>query len=81
MRNEQNDLDLGPKKKGRRRACRFCADPEVLMTYRDAKGLVPFLTYNHKIMPRRISRASARSQRMLKVAIKRARYMALLPYS
>jgi small subunit ribosomal protein S18 len=49
--------------------------------WKDAKLLMNFIPERGKILPRRISRASASSQRMLKTAIKRARYMALLSYS
>lgn len=49
--------------------------------WKDAKLLMNFIPERGKILPRRISRAGARSQRMLKTAIKRARYMALLSYS
>ena len=49
--------------------------------WKDVKLLMNFIPERGKILPRRISRAGARSQRMLKTAIKRARYMALLIYS
>src|SRR5262245_42176646 len=49
--------------------------------WKDARLLQNFIPERGKILPRRISRASARSQRLLKTAIKRARFMALLPYS
>lgn len=49
--------------------------------WKDFRLLTNFTPERAKILPRRISRANARSQRMLKTAIKRARYMALLPYS
>lgn len=49
--------------------------------WKDVKLLQNFIPERAKILPRRISRAGARSQRMLKTAIKRARFMALLPYS
>ena len=49
--------------------------------WKDFRLLANFTPERAKILPRRISRAGARSQRMLKTAIKRARYMALLPYS
>jgi small subunit ribosomal protein S18 len=49
--------------------------------WKDVKLLQNFIPERGKILPRRISRASARSQRLLKTAIKRARYMALLPYA
>jgi small subunit ribosomal protein S18 len=49
--------------------------------WKDARLLQNFIPERGKILPRRISRASARSQRLLKTAIKRARFMALLPYA
>ena len=49
--------------------------------WKDVKLLQNFIPERGKILPRRISRANARAQRMLKTAIKRARYMALLPYA
>ena len=49
--------------------------------WKDVKLLQNFIPERAKILPRRISRAGARSQRMLKTAIKRARFMALIPYS
>ena len=48
--------------------------------WKDVKLLQNFIPERGKILPRRISRASARSQRLLKTAIQRARFMALLPY-
>jgi small subunit ribosomal protein S18 len=49
--------------------------------WKDVRLLQNFIPERGKILPRRISRASARSQRLLKTAIKRARFMALLPYA
>ena len=49
--------------------------------WKDTRLLMNFIPERGKILPRRISRANARSQRLLKQAIKRARFMALLPYS
>ena len=49
--------------------------------WKDVRLLSNFIPERGKILPRRISRASARSQRLLKTAIKRARFMGLLPYS
>lgn len=48
--------------------------------YKDEKLLSRFLTERGKILPRRLSGISARHQRQLSTAIKRARYLALLPY-
>lgn len=65
----------------RRRVCRFCADSSLCIDYKDAKMLRYFLTERGKIIPRRISDNCAKHQRELTLAIKRARQMALLPYT
>lgn len=71
------------RKKGfvRRKVCRFCADQNLAIDYRDAKTLRLFVTETGKIIPRRISGNCAKHQRPLAIAIKRARILALLPYS
>ena len=72
------------KKKGgfvRRKVCRFCADPSIPIDYKDQKTLRLFVSETGKMIPRRISGNCARHQRPLAIAIKRARQLALLPYS
>ena len=51
-----------------------------IVDYKDEKLLSRFISERGKILPRRLSGVSARHQRQLQVAIKRARYLALLPY-
>ncbi len=65
----------------RRKICRFCADSSLVIDYKDPKTLRYFTTERGKIIPRRISGNCAKHQRILTVAIKRARNMALLPYT
>jgi small subunit ribosomal protein S18 len=65
----------------RRRACRFCTDKEIVIDYKDAKTLKNFVTERGKIVPRRIYGTCAKHQRQLTEAVKRARQLALLPYS
>jgi small subunit ribosomal protein S18 len=65
----------------RRKICRFCADSSLIIDYKDPKTLRYFTTERGKIIPRRISGNCAKHQRMLTVAIKRARNMALLPFT
>ena len=65
----------------RRKVCRFCADSSIEIDYKDTKMLRYFTTERGKIIPRRISGNCAKHQRMLTVAIKRARNIALLPYT
>jgi small subunit ribosomal protein S18 len=61
--------------------CRFCADPNLPIDYKDPKMLVMFTTERGKIIPRRISGNCAKHQRALALAIKRARNIALLPFT
>jgi small subunit ribosomal protein S18 len=63
----------------RRKVCRFCADHNVKIDYKDSRLLHQFITERAKIVPRRISGNCARHQREITRAIKRARNIALLP--
>ena len=65
----------------RRKVCRFCADKELVIDYKDIKALRNFLTERGKIIPSRIYGNCAKHQRELTEAIKRARHIALLPYT
>jgi len=65
----------------RRKVCRFCADSSLVIDYKDFKNLRLFTTERGKIIPRRISGNCAKHQRILTVAIKRARNIALLPFT
>lgn len=64
----------------RRKKCKFCVDKVAHIDYKDFDRLSKHLTERGKIIPRRITGNCARHQRQLTLAIKRARYMALLPY-
>jgi small subunit ribosomal protein S18 len=68
---------FGPKKK---RSCPFTAAGIKHIDYKDLDTLSRFITERGKILPRRITGVSATNQRKLVIAIKRARYMALLPF-
>ena len=65
----------------RKKADRFDIDPSIEIDYKDVKLLRTFLTERGKIIPSRITGNSAKHQRALAVAIKRARHLALLPYT
>lgn len=65
----------------KRKICAFCADKSKDIDYKDVMKLRRFLTERGKIMPRRTSGVCAKHQRQLAMAIKRARHVALLPYS
>ncbi len=64
----------------RKRICRFCENRVSYIDYKDIKKLNKFTTDVGKIIPRRTSGTCAHHQRQLVKAIKRARYLALIPY-
>lgn len=65
---------------GRKKVCYFTKNNIKTIDYKDVDLLKKFISPNGKIIPRRVTGTSAKYQRMLAVAIKRARQMALLPY-
>lgn len=66
---------------GRKRYCRFTAEGIKEIDYKDLDLLKQYVTETGKIVPSRITGTSAKYQRQLATAIKRARYLALLPYT
>ncbi|MFN2492363.1 MAG: 30S ribosomal protein S18 [Pyrinomonadaceae bacterium] len=84
-----DDYDRGRTSQGRggrsrfrrRRICRFCIEKVDIIDFKDARFLGNFIPERGKILPRRISGNCAIHQRMLAEAIKRARNIALLPYT
>ena len=65
----------------RRKFCRFTAEGIKEIDYKDVGLLKDFINENGKIIPARITGTKARYQRQLSLAIKRARFLALLPYT
>ena len=65
----------------RRKYCRFTAEGIEEIDYKDLGLLKAYITETGKIVPSRITGTSANYQRQLSTAIKRARYLALLPYT
>jgi small subunit ribosomal protein S18 len=65
----------------RRKVCRFCVDKMDYVDYKNADLLKTFILDRGKVIPRRITGTCAKHQRWLKVAIKRARNIALLPFA
>lgn len=68
-------------RRGRRRVCSFCVDKAESVDYKDTAKLRKYITERGKILPRRISGNCAKHQRQLTEAIKRARIVALLPFT
>ena len=81
-----NPDSVPPPRRGRRRGCPFCGSgenggPAQTIDYKDPQSLKYFVTERGKVVPRRISGACAKHQRELMLAIKRARNIALLPFT
>lgn len=68
-------------RKAKKKVCAFCADKVEYIDYKDVARLRRFVSERAKILPRRITGTCAKHQRQLTTAIKRARHIALLPFS
>ena len=77
------DDKTGFRRRGpvRRKVCRFCADKDIHIDYKDTRSLSSFITERGKVVPSRITGNCAKHQRQLTTAIKRARAVALLPFT
>jgi small subunit ribosomal protein S18 len=71
----------GAFRRARRRGCSFCSDEALVIDYKDPQSLRYFVTERGKIVPRRISGNCAKHQRTVTLAVKRARNIALLPFT
>ena len=71
----------GRRRQSRKRVCRFCVDKALLIDYKDPQLLKYFISERGKVVPRRISGNCAFHQRKVMLGIKRARNIALLPFT
>jgi len=78
---EADPLGLRRRRGGRKKPPNFTTEPDFEFDYKDPQQLKYFITERGKIVPRRISGLDARQQRELTVAVKRARMIALLPFT
>jgi small subunit ribosomal protein S18 len=82
MSEDRNERRFRPRgRRPRRKVCDFCASKIPYIDYKDSNRLRRYMTERGKIAPRRMSGLCAKHQRQLAVAIKRARAIALLPYT
>jgi len=65
----------------KKKVCRFCKDKDFTLDYKDAKALRPYITERGRIVPRRISGTCAKHQRLVCQEIKRARNLAIIPFT
>jgi len=79
--NKLGSTGGGKMRKAKKRVCNFCIDKIERIDYKDVNRLRKYITERGKIIPRRISGNCAKHQRQLTVAIKRARNIALLPFT
>ena len=70
-----------PKNRKRKKVCQFCVDKVEHIDYKDTAKLRKYISDRAKILPRRMTGTCAMHQRQLTEAIKRARHLALLPYT
>lgn len=75
------DRPMNRGRKARKKVCGFCVDKVENIDYKDIARLRRYMSERGKILPRRVKGTCARHQRELTVAIKRARHLALLPYT
>lgn len=92
-RERDKDRDKGREKDGdkrrgaekrkfiKKRVCRFCADKKLFVDYKNAGALQPFLTERGRLVPRRVSGNCLFHQREVTLAVKRARILALIPFT
>lgn len=86
-RNDKDGFDKGEGKGGMRmrrakkKVCSFCVDKVTDIDYKEVGKVRKYVSEKGKILPRRISGCCAKHQRSLTIAIKRARHIALLPYT
>lgn len=83
--SEKNDRperdNRRPGRKARKKVCAFCVDKVDQIDYKDVAKIKRYVSERAKILPRRVTGTCAHHQRELTVAIKRARHLALLPFS
>ena len=80
--NNNMDDDFNPKfRKVRKKVCALCSDKELVLDYKNPEQLKKFINEKGKILPRRATGACAKHQREITLTIKRARHIAMLPYT
>jgi len=80
-RDRDGDDRRPPQRRRRRKVCSFCVDKVEHIDYKDVPRLQKYISERAKILPRRMTGTCAKHQRTLTTAIKRARQVALLPYT
>ena len=80
--NGNSDEEFNPKfRKMRKKVCSMCANKELVLDFKNTQRLQKYVTERGKILPRRATGACAKHQREITQAVKRARHIAILPYT
>ena len=79
--NKRPERPARPIRKGRKKVCAFCVEKIEKIDYKDTAKLRRYTSERAKILPRRVTGTCAYHQRELTTAIKRARQIALMPYT
>ena len=79
--NRNNDDDFNPKFKKRKKVCPLCKDKNLVLDYKNPDQLRKFINEKGKILPRRATGTCAKHQREVAIEVKRARMMAVLPFT
>ena len=77
----ENYKDKVQRRKPKKKVCQFCVDKAEFIDYKDTAKLRRFVSERSKILPRRITGTCAKHQRQLTTAIKKARHIALVPFT
>ena len=81
-RNNNQDDDFNPKfRKAKKKVCVLCSDKNIVLDYKNAEQLKKFINEKGKILPRRATGACAKHQRFITLTVKRARHIAIIPYT
>lgn len=81
-RSNNQDDDFNPKfRKVKRKVCQLCSDKSFVLDYKNAEQLKKFINEKGKILPRRATGACAKHQRLITLTVKRARHIAIIPYT
>lgn len=81
-RNNNQDDDFNPKfRKAKKKVCVLCSDKNFVLDYKNAEQLKKFINEKGKILPRRATGACAKHQRLITLTVKRARHIAIIPYT
>jgi len=81
QREPRESSSAGPSRRTKKKICRFCADFQIFIDYKEPKLLSTFVTERGKIIPRRVTGNCAFHQRRIQESVKRARILALLPFT